>query len=423
MSLYGDLPQAKNAAGPASDPAWVNVSKLQPPQRKPVTTLFAPPPSVLRAGKGGRTPLPGRGPGRPTQPQNNNEGDKGLALAAPVVSAHSIFSANGAIEDEYDPLLPNDYDEVMRERERKRKEAEAEAERQAQLREMEKQREEEQRQRERDAESRQVSEEDRRAAALNLSGEEAFLRRAALSRGGGGGAGRGGPPPPRRSAFGDGPGLPVPPGVKREEGFSAGVKKEEEEEDERPGLGAGAGGGSGEGLGAPKGMSLAQRLLEKMGWKEGEGLGKNRQGMSTPLMAQKTDKRSGVIVNAESKAGQTPAEKRPKLALQGKPSRVVCLRNMVGPGDVDDDLEEEVGQECTKYGNVTEVVIFEVTTPGFPVEEAVRIFIQFDRVEAATKALVDLSGRFFGGRLIRCAFFDEERFTAMQLAPAPGEFD
>lgn len=29
-----------------------------------------------------------------------------------------------------------------------------------------------------------------------------------------------------------------------------------------------------------------QKLLEKMGWKEGEGLGRNRQGMATPLVMQ-----------------------------------------------------------------------------------------------------------------------------------------
>jgi hypothetical protein len=27
----------------------------------------------------------------------------------------------------------------------------------------------------------------------------------------------------------------------------------------------------------PKGMGLAQKMLEKMGWKAGEGLGRNRQ--------------------------------------------------------------------------------------------------------------------------------------------------
>jgi len=32
----------------------------------------------------------------------------------------------------------------------------------------------------------------------------------------------------------------------------------------------------------------------------------------------------------------------------------------------------------------------------------VRIFIKFDRAEAATRALVDLQGRFFAGRQVRC---------------------
>ncbi len=53
---------------------------------------------------------------------------------------------------------------------------------------------------------------------------------------------------------------------------------------------------------------------------------------------------------------------------------------------MDDDLSEEVGEELLKYGEVRDVVIFEVTTPGYQPEEAVRIFVQFDRVESATKA-------------------------------------
>ena len=59
---------------------------------------------------------------------------------------------------------------------------------------------------------------------------------------------------------------------------------------------------------------------------------------------------------------------------------------MVGPGQVDPELEEEVAQECTtKYGAVQSVMIFEVTTLGFPAEQAVRIFVEFERVEEATK--------------------------------------
>lgn len=52
------------------------------------------------------------------------------------------------------------------------------------------------------------------------------------------------------------------------------------------------------------------------------------------------------------------------LPLQGKPSRVIVIRNAVAPGQVDDDLEEEMGEELSKYGKVADVVIFEVGGGG-----------------------------------------------------------
>lgn len=59
--------------------------------------------------------------------------------------------------------------------------------------------------------------------------------------------------------------------------------------------------------GEGKGMNLAQKMLEKFGWKEGEGLGKERQGIATPLIAQKTDNRSAVIVKAKHLAKPEPS--------------------------------------------------------------------------------------------------------------------
>lgn len=93
----------------------------------------------------------------------------------------------------------------------------------------------------------------------------------------------------------------------------------------------------------------------------------------------------------------------------------------VGPGEVDDELEDEVASECSKYGTVTRVLIFEITEPNFPVDEAVRIFVQFERPEETTKAFVDLDGRYFGGRVVRASFYDVERFSKNELAPMPGE--
>lgn len=77
--------------------------------------------------------------------------------------------------------------------------------------------------------------------------------------------------------------------------------------------------------------------------------------------------------------------------IMGTPTRVVLLRNMVGPGQVDEDLEDEVANECSKYGQVQSVMIFEVTTPGYPDDQAVRIFVEFERMEQATKVCMAAS--------------------------------
>ncbi|KAG8520489.1 Splicing factor 45 [Galemys pyrenaicus] len=64
---------------------------------------------------------------------------------------------------------------------------------------------------------------------------------------------------------------------------------------------------------------------------------------------------------------------------------------MVGAGEVDEDLEAETKEGCEKYGKVVKCVIFEI--PGAPTDEAIRIFLEFKRVESAIKAVVDLNGR------------------------------
>ncbi|GIL42508.1 hypothetical protein Vafri_463 [Volvox africanus] len=457
MSLYGDLPQAKNSSIDAGGVAsgWSALdSKLMPPPslKKPAVPAFKPPPSVLRAaaqagtgsgpGRGGPArgiPITGRSGGRGPPPiiadgtstgpvastadGASTPGSRGTTpggftaaaavtvagtvsssatVSGPSAASSSIFTRGDgrSIEDEYDPMRPNDYEEVIAARERARKAAEAEAERLAKLKEMEAEAERLRKQEEERAHSAaaagssgtsaggvmSMEEYERRRAAMGMTGDDAFARRGRLAPGPSGPSGAGGPPP----------------------------------------------GDEGGGAGGNKGMSLAQKLLEKMGWREGEGLGKNRQGISNPLVAQKTNQRAAVIVEAPpapNKPGtgadkEGPDAKRLKgVVLTGAPSRVICMRNMVGPGQVDEELEEEVGQELTKYGKVLDVLIFEVTTPGYPEEEAVRIFVQFERQESATKSAVDLQGRFFAGRQVRVSFFPEDRFLATDLAPKQGEFD
>lgn len=184
--------------------------------------------------------------------------------------------------------------------------------------------------------------------------------------------------------------------------------------------------------------SVAAKIMAKYGFKDGQGLGKSEQGMSVALQVEKTSKRGGRIIHEKdvflpppvagaaaaadpssppagnSGAPSVPnpipdayafmpppplpgpaistatlAEPEPSITeIMKAPSKVVLLRNMVGPGDVDEELEPEVKDECnTKYGEVNSVIIHEAF--GTVPEDAVKIFVEFKRIESAIKGLIN----------------------------------
>ncbi|KAJ8929308.1 hypothetical protein NQ314_018016 [Rhamnusium bicolor] len=173
------------------------------------------------------------------------------------------------------------------------------------------------------------------------------------------------------------------------------------------------------------GGSVAAKIMARYGFKEGQGLGRMEQGMSSALQVEKTSKRGGRIIHEKEilpppmafdiSQAQPQMPGQPTITeIMKNPSKVVLLKNMVGPGEVDDDLEPEVKDECnTKYGPVGSVIIHEI--PHEDPEEAVRIFVEFQRIESAIKAVVDLNGRFFGGRQVKATFYDTEKFDNLQL--------
>ncbi|CAG2249379.1 RBM17 [Mytilus edulis] len=147
------------------------------------------------------------------------------------------------------------------------------------------------------------------------------------------------------------------------------------------------------------GGSVASKIMAKYGYREGQG---------------RRAKRGGKIIHEKDIPKEPPKELQPNTNLLRNPAKVILLRNMVGPGEVDEDLEPETAEECGKYGKVIKCVIFEI--PGVIEEESVRIFIEFDKVDAAIKAVIDLNGRFFGGRTVKACFYNLDKFRRLDLA-------
>lgn len=94
--------------------------------------------------------------------------------------------------------------------------------------------------------------------------------------------------------------------------------------------------------------AVAAKIMAKYGFKDGQGLGKQEQGISTALQVEKTSKRGGRIINEKEMKEVSPVLAQPSPSQQPQivsseqnitemlknPSKVILLRNMVGPGEV-----------------------------------------------------------------------------------------
>ncbi|XP_043468400.1 poly(U)-binding-splicing factor half pint isoform X1 [Leptopilina heterotoma] len=93
-------------------------------------------------------------------------------------------------------------------------------------------------------------------------------------------------------------------------------------------------------------------------------------------------------------------------------SRVVILRNMVAPEDVDESLQEEIQDECSKFGVVEHVIIYNErqSEDDEDAEVIVKIFVAFSQMSEAERARDSLNGRYFGGRMVKGELYDQALF-------------
>ncbi|XP_056280411.1 splicing factor 45 [Pseudoliparis swirei] len=339
----------------------------------------------------------------------------GLKEAVP--SAFSAGDVLVPLADEYDPMFPNDYEKVVK-RHREERQHQREQERQKEIEEREKKRKER-------PDGGAPSGFSRFPAAEGESDEEEDTEAERRKRMMGGAA----IAPPSSLVDKDGSSYSYEDDVRPARASKAAIPPPMYEDSERP-----------RSPPAPTssflsnmGGTVAHKIMQKYGFKEGQGLGKHEQGLSTALSVEKTSKRGGKIIigDAAEKPGSSQTAPAPETTVGGfsdsskksdanplteilkNPTKVVLLRNMVGRGEVDEDLEGETKEECEKYGKVVKCVIFEIAV--VPDEDAVRIFLEFERVESAIKAVVDLNGRYFGGRIVKACFYNLDKFWVLDL--------
>ncbi|XP_005942748.1 splicing factor 45 [Maylandia zebra] len=330
----------------------------------------------------------------------------------------SAFSASDVLiplADEYDPMFPNDYEKVVK-RHREERQRQREQERQKEIEEREKKRKDRH-------ESGAPSGFSRFPAAEEDSDEEEEYEKERRKRSMGGAA----IAPPSSLVDRDGSSFSYEDEGRPARGSKAAIPPPMYEDSDRPRSPP----GPTSSFLANMGGTVAHKIMQKYGFKEGQGLGKHEQGLSTALSVEKTSKRGGKIIigDAAEKPGSSQSgatetsgsaadsskksDANPLTEILKNPTKVVLLRNMVGRGEVDEDLEGETKEECEKYGKVVKCVIFEIAE--VPDDEAVRIFLEFERVESAIKAVVDLNGRYFGGRVVKACFYNLDKFRVLDL--------
>uniref|UniRef100_A0AAQ4RL33 RRM domain-containing protein n=1 Tax=Gasterosteus aculeatus aculeatus TaxID=481459 RepID=A0AAQ4RL33_GASAC len=119
--------------------------------------------------------------------------------------------------------------------------------------------------------------------------------------------------------------------------------------------------------------------------------------------------------------GQEMLSDQEHMSISGSSARhmstVMVLRNMVGPEDIDDDLEGEVTEECGKFGAVNRVIIYqEKQGEEEDADVIVKIFVEFSMASEMNKAIQALNDRWFGGRKVVAEVYDQDRFNSSDLS-------
>lgn len=168
----------------------------------------------------------------------------------------------------------------------------------------------------------------------------------------------------------------------------------------------------------PGQKGFAKRLLQKYGWKEGQGLGAEGTGITTILQHQ-TQKRKKKSDNegggwAGPNVGRIVGGKKRKVEGEQEGdnwSIVARFDGMLAGMDIDQEVEhhdlmQRIGEKMAAYGHVERLYIHRAPVAKEPV------FVKFTSALSAYRAVQASNEQDFMGNgcIVRSGFWDEERF-------------
>lgn len=153
-----------------------------------------------------------------------------------------------------------------------------------------------------------------------------------------------------------------------------------------------------------RGLGIAANIMKRHGYKEGAGLGKSEQGMSTALSIEKTGVRGGNIV---AEAPKAPTFATNSMEAVQNATKILQLWNLTDLSEVSGEegkkeFADEIKEEMEKCGQVVNVIVH--VDESQEEDRQVRVFVEFTNNAQAIKAFVMMNGRFFGGRSVSAGF-------------------
>jgi|MDTA01.2.fsa_nt_gb hypothetical protein len=119
------------------------------------------------------------------------------------------------------------------------------------------------------------------------------------------------------------------------------------------------------------------------------------------------------IVPSEMPLGAAFSSAAPGPSQSDPPSKLLCLKNLLGPEALADEAEwkdctEDITEECKGFGNIVSCVFPRPgELHGYTEEDVGSCFVKYELMSSAVKAQSDLDGRDFDNRKVSATFVQE----------------